>query len=230
MDHSMYGRSVAQTFGESALAALARSACMGDGAGIAAAIAAGADPNGRAPDGASPLIWAVDCQNAAGVEALLRAGADPNYQWAGHFSATFLAATRASSDLLELLLRSGGDPNRPASNGDTPLVGALMLGISEDYWDNYYALLRSGADIDHVDDMGWTIANNAAALGRFDKVEELLGMGYRGDLTDLGRTMQARAMPDGPAQADARRRVRALLVERGVRFPIPPPEPKPAAQ
>jgi ankyrin repeat protein len=209
--------SVREIFTDQRLAQLAAAACEGDSAGIVAAIRAGAEVNGAGVEGMTPLIWAVACQSAAGVAALLETGADPDFvPEGGHFSPTCLAALKLNSDILEALLQHGGNPNCLRDNGDTAIVGALSLGVTADLWANYYLLLSHGADINYIDDMDWTIVDNAAALGRFDKVEELLGMNYRGDLTMLGGILQTRADWDSPAQAAARARVISYLLARGV--------------
>jgi len=222
MDHVMHGRSAGEVFSDPGVAELARAACAGVPDRVAAAVAAGADPNAAGLEGTTPLIWAVDCQSPAGAAALLRAGANPNYVWSGHVTPTFMAATRKNSAVLEVLLQHGGDPNTHDSDGDSVLMGALTLGVTEDYWDNYNLLLRHGADINLPDGAGLTIADNAAVLYRYDKVAELLEMGYRGDLTRLGRLIQGGIVnPDSP-QGVWERRVRTTLEQRGVHFPIPP--------
>jgi ankyrin repeat protein len=222
MDHLMHGKSAAEVFSDPRLARLARASCDGATDQVAAAVAEGANPNGTGTQGETPLVWAVDCQNAVGAEALLRAGANPNYLWSGHVTPTFMAATRKNSAVLEVLLRHGGDPNTQSGDGDSALMGALSLGINEDYWDNYNLLLRRGADINRPDGSGLTIVDNAAALYRYDKVAELLEMGYRGDLTRLGRLVQGGVVAPASPQGEWERRVRAMLERRGIVFPIPP--------
>ena len=98
----------------------------------------------------------------------------------------------------------------------------MSLGMSDDLWDNYYLLLSAGANINQVSD-GATVAEFAAALGRFDKVLELLDRGYNGDLEDLGGLIESRYIPpEDQALLEARRRVELKLKQLGVHFPIRP--------
>lgn len=107
----------------------------------------------------TPLYWAVSCQSVKGTKALLRAGASPNYIFGGRFSAVYAASTMRASAVLKVLLTYGGDPNAKDTKTDqTALQQALSLGIHDAGWDNYYALLNAGADINRADEMGRTIA------------------------------------------------------------------------
>jgi ankyrin repeat protein len=223
MERKVGGKSVQDVFSEPRLATLARAACDGDDATVARAIKDGADPNGKGFDDVTPLYWAVNCQNLHGVEALLRAGANPNYMFGGRFSAVYAASTMEESAMLKLLLKYGGDPNtKDNKSNKTALEEALSLGIHGADWDNYYALLNLGADINRADAMGDTIAKAAAALGRFDKVAELLERGYRTDLPDLGRTVQIRRVDPKSEQAEWQAKVKVMLEQKGVQFPVPP--------
>lgn len=57
-------------------------AAMGDnGEAIRALVKAGADPNGLAEDGQTPLMWAANSQCPRAISALLAVGADPLILW-----------------------------------------------------------------------------------------------------------------------------------------------------
>lgn len=238
----MLGANAIELFGEPRVAALAEAACAGDVAGVSAAVADGVNPNsisvgldeygGRV----TPLLWAVDCGNSRGVEALLRAGADPNQNTGGRVGLTpVLAAAGARNPaILRLLLQNGGDPNAMTEvRRETALMRAFDLGLGTESWENWNTLLDAGADIEAAPhDDHQTIATHAAWINRFDKVVELLERGYSYDLTFLGFAVQRaedqpgmrqRPFPPAPLFPEAeqaRARAQAILVQRGVRFPI----------
>jgi hypothetical protein len=222
-DHTVGGRTAREAFSDPKLAALANAACTGDDMAIAQTLHDGADPNGRARLGDTPLFWAVDCANLTGIEALLKAGADPNYKAPHYFSATWVAARMSNPAPLKLLLKYGGDPNATSESGETALWMALSLGVDGHGWENYYALLNAGANINRANSVGRTIATEASALGSFDKVEELLNRGYDYDLVMLGGFVQNRQIDSSasPEMAAAKARVIEILKSRGVHFPVP---------
>lgn len=223
MEHKVGEKAVQEVFKDQRLAALARAACDGNEDEIDRAVKEGADPNGKGSDDVTPLYWVVRCQNMNGTEALLRAGARPNYMFGGRFSAVYAASTMKESAVLKLLLKYGGDPNaKDNKTNQTALQRALSLGIHGAGWDNYYALLNAGADINRADKVGRTIAIQAAALNQYDKVAELLERGYSYDLNDLGRIVQAGNIDPKHRLAEWRIKVKAMLEQRGVQFPVPP--------
>jgi hypothetical protein len=227
IEHKINGKSAEQAFTDQNLATLARAACEGDVAEIEKMLKLGANPNGAGYLGGTPLFWAVNCENKTGIEALLKAGADPNLRIPGPngpYSATYAAATMTNPAPLKILLQNKGDPN--TFEGNTVYASALHkafeLGVDEGQWDNYYALLDAGADINRADDVGNTIATLAVSLGQFDKAIELLDRGYTHDLVDLGGfTSNGGSLGLLPKAAKDRDRLIELLEKRGVHFPVP---------
>jgi hypothetical protein len=221
MEHKVGDKSAQDLFADPKVQALAVAACNGDAAGIARALASDIPVDATGLDQSTPLMWALSCDNADGMEALLKAGADPNKS-NGRFTPVYAAATRHKTEPLKLLLKYGGVANTEDSKTrKTALQEALELGIHGIGWDNYYALLQK-ADINTADEMGYTITKDAAALGQFDKVFELLERGYQYDLTDLGYTVQTRQVDPNHVQAQWQKKVRALLESKGVKFPVLP--------
>lgn len=244
----MLGANAIELFGEPRVAALAEAACAGDVTGVNAAVADGVNANsisvgldelgGRV----TPLFWAVDCGNSRGVEALLRAGADPNQSTGGRVGLTpVLAAARSSNPaILRLLLQNGGNPNATTEvGGYTALSWAYQhggtlesVGREREAWINWETLLDAGANAEATDGGRDTVATFAAKLNDFDKVIELLERGYSHDLTYLGFWLQLDTEirgrreprfpipPLGPEAEAARQQAIAMLVQRGVRFPI----------
>ena len=219
MEHKVGDRTADDIFGVTPLARLATAACRGDDQAIAAALRDGADVNGQGHDGVTPLLWALSCDNVRGIEALLKAGANPN-QRVGGGTAVYLAATRHDPHVLRVLLQHGGDANAfDANTGMTALQEAFSLGLHGLGWDNYDAFLAK-ADINRADEQGWTIATEAAAMGRFDKVVELIERGYAHDLASLGRLVQRRVVTSDDDKA-WQAKAKALLEAHGLRFPLP---------
>lgn len=218
------GKSAHDIFSERAAAELAIAACKGDGKSVLTLVAGGANPNAVGFQGISPLLWAERCRSLAGMEALLRAGADPNYHAPGNvagesgFSAVFVAAGIEEPKFLKLLLRFKGDPNDvEEDSGQTALIRAFNAGMVNDVWSNYYALLEAGANIEReYPEHGHTIAEYAASVFAFVKVEELLERGYSRRLDVIGKYAGSVHVPLGEANEKARLRVMELLRRRGV--------------
>lgn len=196
---------------------LAQAACLGDTEAVTAALQAGANPNASGREGMTPVRWALRCGSLSGMEELLRAGGDPVP------GAVMDAARVGNADFLRVLLRAGADPNARDEEGPwSALRIAFSMGLQDKGWEGYYALLDAGANINTADP-GGTIAEFAAALNQYDKVAELLDRGYSHDLNELGlyvQRVERAAMP--PGQFEPAMRVRAMLEDRGVRFPVPP--------
>ncbi|MEQ1819420.1 MAG: ankyrin repeat domain-containing protein [Terricaulis sp.] len=236
------GATAGEMFGDLGVARLAQAACAGDAGHVIEAVRNGVDPNSISVgldefDGhVTPLLWAIDCGNARGIDALLRVGADPNQSTGGRDGLTpvLAAADSRNPAVLRLLLQNGGDPNAISQvGGYTALRAAFDLGLGTESWENWNALLDAGANIDTAFYGGHgTIATYAATINRFDKVVELLEHGYSYELTFLGFTLQRGTeqpgmrepqfpVPPLTAEAEAaRQRAIAILVQRGVRFPI----------
>lgn len=229
MEYRVAGRTAAEYFPSPADGALAKAACAGDTAAVIREIRGGANPNGVGADGGTPLFWALSCKNIRGMEALLKNGADPNYQLprgAAAFSPVFAAAGIEDPAILALLLRFRGDPNSTGDGGETSaLERAFGLGIElsngtvdgrHGGWENYYALLDAGADINRGEKNA-SIAEHAAYTNRFDKVAELLDRGYDTRLENLMEIAQAAYLgPADTVQGPWRAKVMAILKKRGV--------------
>ena len=178
-EHAMFGSTASDLFPDAKAAKLARAACVGDAASVAAAVKDGADPNAVGKEGTgpgavrevvTPLLWAIDCGSLAGMKALLDAGANPNQaeQW-GATPVTVAAATKDPA-VLALLLSRGGDPNAHDER-DTALEIAMGMESGLELvdnlpkaraWANWDALLAAGADPDRVAPKGRPLMEAAA--------------------------------------------------------------------
>ncbi|WP_374569983.1 ankyrin repeat domain-containing protein [Phenylobacterium sp.] len=219
MERKINGRSASELFPDPKVAALAKAACSGDEKTVARQIAAGANPNAVGNERAVPLLWAIRCRNLRGVEALLDGGANPNQLLGGDFSVVY-AAAQEPVEILKALLNHGGDPNAGSKESErSALMSAMSMGIHDDKWANYYAILEAGADINRVYGTYNTISIFAADMAQYDKLAELLDRGYNYDLSNLGAHVQVRAIR--PDLEPKRAKVKAMLEARGVQFPVP---------
>lgn len=218
-EHKVGSKTVHDAFPDPSVAALAAAACGGDAVGVARMVKAGVDPNAKGTDAVTPLFWAITCENLRGIEALLVGGADPNYYVPKHFTLMQEAASYRGGRILRLLLQHGGNPNiQDGEDGDTPATEAIFLGV-DGHWENYYALLENGYDINHADRVGHTIAISLATQDRWDKVLELLNRGYTYDLERLGKYM--RFCPATDQQEKYRNEVFFWLQAHGVQPATP---------
>lgn len=220
-DQAFRGFYVSDIFGDARLAALANAACNGDVDQVAVAVRSGVEPDRAGALGFTALGWAANCDNTAGIEALLNAGADPNKIMGDLFTPTYFAVTKRPVTLA-LLLERGGNPNT-IDDGTSMLQQAFLVGEAGRGWENYYLLLRSGADVNQVTETGATIAIDAVIAGRFDKVEELLGLGYTHDLSKLPLEIQKPYGPVTPDQEIHRQKILKNLRDLGVSIPTPRP-------
>ncbi len=145
-----------------------------DAAAARALIAAGADPDQSAADGATPLLYAAHLVDAELVDLLLGAGADPNAANRYGVAPIHEAARAADVESLRRLLAAGASVDHPTPDGETP----LMLAARTTSVDAVRLLIERGADVNAVE--GWqgqTALMYAAALDRAEIAALLLEAG-----------------------------------------------------
>lgn len=216
-EHQVGDKTAEEVFADVHIARLATSACRGDAERVLQIVKNGADPNATGFEGATPLLWAVSCENADGARALVEAGADPNAMVGGRFSAVYAASTIGNPAVLKSLLTLGGDPNaRDTANGDTALYEALLRGVEADRWDHFELLLEAGVDVNRPTGTGidGTIISVAITLGQYDRAIELINHGYKGDLDSLLEKTMARKTST-PENAEAKQRLIEALIKGG---------------
>ncbi|KAK6147719.1 hypothetical protein DH2020_018631 [Rehmannia glutinosa] len=118
----------------------------------------GLDPNELDNNGRTALHIAASKGNENCVLLLLDFGADPNSR----------AAEQNNLDLLKEIVRHGGDVTRPKNNGCT----ALHVAVCEDNVEIVKFLLNQGANIDTIDETGWTARDLAEQQGH-ENIKEL---------------------------------------------------------
>ena len=89
---------------------------------LLASLAFNALAEDRAPDGTTPLHWAVYRDDVEQVRQLLKAGADAKA--ANEYGATPMseAAIAGNPAVIEMLLKAGADPDSPNADGQTALM------------------------------------------------------------------------------------------------------------
>ena len=154
--------------------------------------------------GATPLWVAAYSANARVKD--IRAGR------AGGTGAVEGAASRASAEILRVLLAAGADPRLTTDDGTTPLMVAAGLGRST-YTPRelrgvrspgaeraVQVLIEAGADVNAVNEAGFTALHGAAFRGLNEVLEYLVARGADIDARDFrGRT--AYRMAEGSKQS-----------------------------
>jgi ankyrin repeat protein len=208
---SFAGAVCAQAGTGDADAALTRAIAAGDAGGLAAALAAHADPNRAGAFGAGPLALAVNAQDPGLVAALLKAGARPNIADVDEVTPLGLACELGNAVVVgELLDSPHVDIRAPRADGTTALqicarfsapatvARLLALGALPDsvdargqtplMWaaaggkaDSVALLLKAGAGVNRVSAAGFTPLAFAIKSGDTDAVRELVAAGARTD-------------------------------------------------
>jgi hypothetical protein len=192
-------------------------------------VTAGVDVNAIGQGGISPLLWIMTTSlDTTKIAYLLHVGANPNYRDAASgASAMYLAAGGNRLDILEVLLKNGGNPDLLGPRDES----LLMVAASQFRKNNIDLMLRYGADINLHDMYNETVANKAAAYGRFDWVANFLDSGLNYNLQDLAKTVEIRQVPATSEQQGWKNKVIDMLKTRGVKFPAfipcyPPEDPR----
>jgi uncharacterized protein len=137
-------------------------AARGDAAELARLLAAGADPEERDVHGRTPLHVAAHGARHDAMRALVTGGADPGAFDRDGYDVLTIAAVAGDLATLRLGLELGGDPRAVTSPYDgTALIAAAHLGHEAVVRE----LIRAGAPLDHVNNLGWTALIEAVVLG-----------------------------------------------------------------
>jgi ankyrin repeat protein len=137
-------------------------AARGDAGQIKALIADGARPEVRDAYERTPLHVAAYGGHHEAMRALVAAGADPNTLEHDRYDIVTIAAVANDVPTLEVALALGARAGNVTSRYDgTALIAAAHLGHVE----IVRTLIRAGAPLDHVNNLGWTAVIEAIVLG-----------------------------------------------------------------
>lgn len=148
--------------------------------------AAGADLNARDGNGRTPLHVATFQGHRDAARALLETKADPALLDGQRYDAVTVAAVRDDTAMVRTLLENGASAKLITSIYDgTALIAAAHLG----HVGSVKELIRGGAPLDHVNNLGWTALIEAVVLGdggprHVETVRALVEAGARVDIAD----------------------------------------------
>lgn len=134
----------------------------GDVKGIANSLKHGADVNGRTDGGQTPLMLAAERGHLAAVDALLKAGAKVNLLDKRRYDALTLAGALGHAAVVKRLLSAGANAKLITSPYDGT---ALIASAHHGHVEVVAALIKAGAPLDHVNNIGWTAVMEAIVLG-----------------------------------------------------------------
>lgn len=137
-------------------------AARGDTKRIEALIGKGEKPDARDSYGRTPLHVAAYGGHHEAMRVLVAAGADPNALENDRYDIVTIAAVANDLPTLKVALSLGASAKNITSRYDgTALIAAAHLGHAE----VVRTLIRSGAPLDHVNNLGWTALIESIVLG-----------------------------------------------------------------
>jgi uncharacterized protein len=142
--------------------AIFAAAARGDAKQIDTLIAKGERVDVRDAYGRTPLHVAAYRGHHEAMRMLVRTGADPNALENDHYDIVTIAAVANDISTLTVSLAIGGSAKNITSRYDgTALIAAAHLGHAE----VVKILVRAGAPLDHVNNLGWTAVIESIVLG-----------------------------------------------------------------
>ncbi len=141
---------------------LHQAAANGDVEAIAALLAKGENPDPRDASERTPLHVAAYLGRHEAMRALATTGADPNALEYQAYDIVTIAAVANDVPTLKVALEIGGK----ATNVTSPYEGTALIASAHLGHDEVVAeLIKAGAPLDHVNNLGWTALIEAVILG-----------------------------------------------------------------
>jgi len=161
-------------------------AAKGETAKIIALAKSGTDLNARDGFGRTALMVAAYQNHRDAATALIKAGANVNALDSERYDMITIAAVANNLAMMKLAISSGGNTKLMTSPYDgTALIAAAHLGHVEVVRE----LIRTGAPLDHINNLKWTALIEAIVLGDGGKnhqfiVRDLIKAGANINLAD----------------------------------------------
>jgi hypothetical protein len=141
---------------------LLAAAARGDAVQIETLAARGEKPDVRDAHGRTPLHVAAYGGHHQAMRALVAGGANPNALEHDRYDIVTIAAVADDLPTLTVALALGASAQNITSRYDgTALIAAAHLG----YVDIVRTLIRAGAPLDHINNLGWTALIESIVLG-----------------------------------------------------------------
>jgi ankyrin repeat protein len=198
----------------SAYTGLHAAAARGEAAEIVRLAKGGADANGRDRYRRTPLHVAAYQGRHDAMRALVKAGANPNALEHDRYDIVTIAAVADDVPTLRVALEVGCRASNTTSRYDgTALIAAAHLGHDE----VVRTLIRAGAPLDHVNNLGWTALIESIVLGDGGRrhtatLKALVDAGANVNLADRNGTT-----PLALAKGRGYREMAAILEKAGAR-------------
>ena len=186
------------------------------------------DPNYVGKDGMTFLLWAYEHQLPDCMAVLVRQGADINrtmtlkspktgYNYTTHL--VNITTVGPSETMLLTLLKLGANPD--AKEETEP---AVLNAVYAERYDRMRLLVEHGADVNLTGLDAGTLIVPVADLHYFDQAVWLVEHGAKVDEpnNDLALTLQETGATE-PANMEWQSKLKKMLIERGVHFPVPRP-------
>ena len=142
-------------------AELLRAAKAGDADGVALALRAGADIEARDGDKRTALLVAATHDRVEVARLLVAMGASPDALDDRHDTPWLVTGVTGSVAMLEALLPANPDLTIRNRFGGVSVIPASERG----HVDYVRRVVRTGIDVNHVNDLGWTAMLEAVVLG-----------------------------------------------------------------
>ena len=184
--HISYAQISPSSMDELSYSGLFAAASQGDVNQIGDLVASGEKVDARDSHGRTPLHIAAFGGHHAAMKALVASGADPNTLENDRYDIVTIAAVANDIKTLELALSLGCRADNITSPYDgTALIAAAHLGHTE----VVEILIRAGAPLDHINNLGWTALIEAIVLGNggwkhIDTVKALVDAGSDLNISD----------------------------------------------